>query len=92
MCVVKITEKNCVLNSAFFKYQHDFVEAAILGHKFDGISLAFISLSQFGVCPDLLEIKREPITITYGPNDQDLDIESIDVINRVGGLGIKILN
>jgi hypothetical protein len=60
------------------KYQHllpGFVDDAILGYKFDGISSAFDSLSNLGVCPDLLEMRRDPISMAYGPLDKNFDEE-----------------
>ena len=58
-----------------------FKKDLILRYKFDRISPGLTSIFQLGIC-----------TETYGRNDKDRGRESIDQINRVGGLGIKILN
>ena len=74
------------------KYHHllpGFAEDKIIGYRFDGVSPPFIELSELGVRPDLLEIRNEPICMSYGPNNQDVDEEITDAMNKVGGMGSK---
>ena len=84
-------EKNCVSNEYKVKYYHllpSFVPNDI--HIFDGISDPCSSLAHLGVCPDILEIAPEPLTLTYGPNTEEVEEEIFEEINAFGGIGVKL--
>ena len=69
--IVRITRRKYVPNRAKVKYfllLPGFRKCPIFGYKFDGISPPLIDLSDLGACPDLLEVRREPISMTHGPN------------------------
>jgi len=87
-CAVRITKKSYNPNSPLVTYYHlfsGFVDDTILGYKFDGAWFPLVSLVRLGIFPDLIEIRRDPISITYGPLDKDLDEEAMSKINCVGG-------
>ena len=74
--VLVIDEKNCIPNKKKVKYYHllnGFVENEIFGHVFDGVSDAILTLSDLGVCSDLLERSPEPLVFSFGPEDTELD-------------------
>ena len=87
MCVIEITQENFVPNRYKVNYYHllpGFVPNKIFGHIFDGVSSEYVNLTHIGVgvCPDLLQISAEPLTLTYGPNNKEVD----DKILRINKL------
>jgi hypothetical protein len=34
----------------------------------------------------------EPLTLTYGPNDEEVDEHVLQEMNTVGGIGVKLIN
>jgi hypothetical protein len=81
--------KNNVPNKALVKYHHlfpGFKEDPLFGFRFNRISPEFVYVSNFGVCPDFLEPRRDPIFVTYDPNNINVDEEGCHQINRVGVL------
>ena len=93
--VIEITKEKCVPNKGKVKYYHllnGFVENDILGHVFDGVSPAVVNLSNLGVCGDLLEISPEPLILTFGANDAEVDEDVLQEMNTVGGIGLKLID
>jgi hypothetical protein len=87
-------KRNCIPNKIKIKYYHflnGFVENEIFGHVFDGVSNAMITLADLGVCTDLLERSPEPLLLSFGPEDKDLDEDVLSEINTVGGMGVKLI-
>ena len=68
-----------------------FVRNEIFGHIFDGASNAMIDLADLGVCSDLLERSPEPLLMSFGPEDKDLDEDALSEITTVGGMGVKLI-
>ena len=92
--VLVIDKRNCIPNKIKIKYYHflnGFVENEIFGHVFDGVSNAMITLANLGVCTDLLERSPEPLLLSFGPEDKDLDEDVLSEINTVGGMGVKLI-
>ena len=44
-----------------------------------------------GVCTDLLERSPEPLLLSFGLEDKDLDEDVLSEINTVGGMGVKLI-
>ena len=59
---------------------------------FDGISSAAANVSDLGVCKDLLEMFPEPLVLTFGANDAEVDEDVLQQMNTVGGMGVKLLD
>ena len=77
-----ITKEDCVPNQYKVKYYHlGFVTNEIFGHIFNGISPATVSLAHIGVCSDILGISSEPLILTCGPKDEDLDEKTLLEMN-----------
>jgi len=94
-CVIEITKEKCVPNKYKVKYHYllpGFVENDVFGHIFDGVSRATVSLAHLGVCRDLLQMSSEPLVLTYGPNDAEVDEHILQEISTVGGIGVKLIN
>ena len=92
--IVRINRKKCAPNRAkvkYFQLLRGFMRCPFFGYKFDAVSPPLANLSDLGVCPDLLEMIRNPISITHGPNDILPDMGVVEDMNRFGGLGIKVL-
>lgn len=68
------------------------MKSDILGYIFDAVSPPTVGLDNLGVCRDLLEISAEPLMLTYGPNDQDVDDQLLKQINTVGGIGVRLID
>jgi hypothetical protein len=68
------------------------VKNEIFGHVFDGVSDALLTLSDLGVCSDLLERSPEPLLVSFGPEDADLDEDVLNEMNTVGGIGVKLID
>ena len=93
-CVLEINPEKCIPNKFDVKYHQllsRFVEIDIFGHIFDGVSPPTTGLDDLGICRDILEISTEPLMLTYGPNDQDVDEQVLNQINTVGGIGVKLI-
>ena len=90
--MIEIFKENCVPNQYKVKYHHfGFMTNDIFGHIFDGVSPATVSLSDISVCLSILEMFPEPLTLTYGSNDADVEEEVLEETNAVGGIGVKLI-
>ena len=93
--VLVIDKRNCIPNKIkvkYYQFLNGFVENEIFGHLFDGVSYAIITLSDLGVCSDLLERSPEPLLLSFGLEDKNLDEDVLGEINNVGGIGVKPRN
>ena len=94
VAIVRITWRKCVPNRTkvkSFQLLPSFRRCPIFGYKFNGISPPLVDLSDLGVCPDLIQIRREPIFLTHGPTYILIEMDVVENINWFGGLGIKVL-
>ena len=70
-----------------------FVRNEIFGHVFDGVLDAIITLSDLGVSSDLIERSPEPLTMSFGPEDKELNDEIIGEMKSgalVGEMSVKL--
>ena len=87
--VLVIDKRNCIPNKIkvkYYQFLNGFVENEIFGHLFDGVSDAIIILSDLGVCSDLLERSPEPLLLSFGPEDKNLDEDVF------GEIGVKLID
>ena len=96
--VLVIDKNKCIPNKKNLKYYHllnGFVRNEIFGHVFDGVSDAIITLSDLGVSSDLIERSPEPLTMSFGPEDKELNDEIIGEMKSgalVGEMSVKLID
>ena len=65
ICVVQVTKKNCIPNSAYVQYRHlipRFVDDEILDYKSDGTSTTWVSLSNRSMIRSSRDEKKTTIS------------------------------